>query len=91
MDTVSLGRTGLQVSPLCLGTLNFGPRTSEDDAHAILDAGRAAGVNFVDTANVYGRPLGVGVTESIVGTWFAKGGRRRESPLPGSADARFVT
>ena len=81
MDTVSLGRTGLQVSPLCLGTMNFGPRTAEDDAHAILDAARAAGVNFVDTANVYGRPVGVGVTESIVGRWLATGGGRREDTV----------
>ena len=81
MDTVSLGRTGLQVSPLCLGTMNFGPRTAEEDAHAILDAARAAGINFVDTANVYGRPVGVGVTESIVGRWLATGGGRREDTV----------
>lgn len=72
MQHVHLGRTGLKVSPLCLGTMNFGPRTTEEDAHAILDAGREAGVNFVDTANVYGQPIGVGVTEGIVGRWLAQ-------------------
>lgn len=81
MDHVQLGRTGLAVSRLCLGTMNFGPRTSEADSHEILDAGREAGINFVDTANVYGRPVGVGVTESIVGGWFAKGSRRREDTV----------
>jgi len=61
--------------------MNFGPRTSEEDAHVILDAARDAGIDFVDTANVYGRPVGVGVTESIVGRWFAQGGGRREGTV----------
>ena len=78
MDFANLGRTGLQVSRLCLGTMNFGPRTSEDDSHAIMDAAHEAGINFFDTANRYGGDLGPGATESIIGRWFARGGGRRE-------------
>lgn len=71
MDYRHLGRTGLRVSPLCLGTMNFGPQTSEPDSHAVMDAALEAGINFFDTANVYGWKTGEGVTEKIVGTWFA--------------------
>jgi len=79
MDYTHLGRTGLKVSRLCLGTMNFGPRTSEQDAFAIMDAALDAGVNFFDTANVYGGGAGHnGVTETIIGHWFAQGGGRRE-------------
>jgi aryl-alcohol dehydrogenase-like predicted oxidoreductase len=73
-----LGRLGLQVSRLCLGTMNFGPQTSEDDSHAIMDRALEHGINFFDTANVYGWRKGEGVTEQIVGRWFAKGGGRRD-------------
>jgi NDP-hexose C3-ketoreductase / dTDP-4-oxo-2-deoxy-alpha-D-pentos-2-ene 2,3-reductase len=73
-----LGRSGLQVSRLCLGTMNFGPVTSEDDAHAIMDKAHDLGINFFDTANVYGWKKGKGITEQIIGRWFAKGGGRRE-------------
>ncbi|MET0494962.1 MAG: aldo/keto reductase, partial [Actinoplanes sp.] len=55
MRYVSLGRTGLQVSRLCLGTMNFAFQTGERESHAILDRALGAGVNFVDTANMYGR------------------------------------
>jgi aryl-alcohol dehydrogenase-like predicted oxidoreductase len=78
MEYTHLGRTGLLVSRLCLGTMNFGPETSEADSHAIMDRALEHGVNFFDTANVYGRRKGEGVTEQIVGRWFAKGGGRRE-------------
>ncbi|HEX3051379.1 MAG TPA: aldo/keto reductase [Aggregatilineaceae bacterium] len=78
MDYVQLGRTGLQVSPLCLGTMNFGPETSEADSFVIMDKALELGINFFDTANVYGWKKGEGVTESIVGRWFAQGGGRRE-------------
>ena len=78
MEYTRLGRTGLKVSRLCLGTMNFGPRTSEEESHAIMDAALDNGINFFDTANVYGRPVGVGLTETIIGKWFAKGGGRRE-------------
>jgi aryl-alcohol dehydrogenase-like predicted oxidoreductase len=76
MDFTSLGRTGLQVSRLCLGTMNFGSRTSEEDAHAIMDIAHEVGINFFDTANRYGSKPGV--TETIIGNWFATGGGRRE-------------
>src|ERR671919_1274888 len=78
MEYVHLGRLGLRVSPLCLGTMNFGPETSEPDSHAIMDRALELGINFFDTANVYGWKKGEGVTEQIVGRWFAKGGGRRE-------------
>lgn len=66
-----LGRSALRVSELCLGTMNFGPRTSEQDSFAILDCAAEAGVNFIDTANQYGGNLGVGTTETILGRWIA--------------------
>jgi aryl-alcohol dehydrogenase-like predicted oxidoreductase len=78
MEHTHLGRSGLLVSRLCLGTMNFGPETSEEDSHAIMDRALDEGVNFFDTANVYGWRTGEGVTEQIVGRWFAKGGGRRE-------------
>jgi aryl-alcohol dehydrogenase-like predicted oxidoreductase len=78
MNYTSLGRTGLKVSRLCLGTMNFGPQASETDSHAIMDKALETGINFFDTANVYGRKLGEGVTEGILGRWLAQGGGRRE-------------
>ncbi len=78
MDYTYLGRTGLQVSPFCLGTMNFGPQTSEADSFAIMDRALELGINFFDTANVYGWKFGEGVTEQIIGRWFAQGGGRRE-------------
>ena len=73
-----LGRSGLSVSRLCLGTMNFGPLTSEPDSFAIMDSAHDQGINFFDTANRYGRDLGVGATEQIIGRWMAQGGGRRE-------------
>src|SRR5881396_3703702 len=78
MEYTHLGRLGLLVSRLCLGTMNFGPETSEEDSHAIMDRALEHGINFFDTANVYGRSKGVGTTEQILGRWFAQGGGRRE-------------
>ncbi|MEO3923970.1 aldo/keto reductase [Micromonosporaceae bacterium B7E4] len=78
MEYTNLGRTGLSVSRLCLGTMNFGPETSEPDSFAIMDRALEHGINFFDTANVYGRKIGEGVTENILGRWFAQGGGRRE-------------
>ena len=78
MEYRHLGRLGLKVSPLCLGTMNFGPQTSEPDSHAIMDRALELGINFFDTANVYGQRKGVGATETIVGNWFAKGDGRRD-------------
>ena len=81
MEYTHLGRTGLRVSRVVLGTMNFGPQTSEPDSHAIMDAAHAQGVNFFDTANVYGQDLGRGATEQIVGRFFAQGGGRREKTV----------
>jgi aryl-alcohol dehydrogenase-like predicted oxidoreductase len=78
MQTTNLGRTGLEVSRLCLGTMNFGPFTSEEDSFAIMDKALELGINFFDTANVYGWKIGEGVTEQIIGRWFAQGGGRRD-------------
>ena len=78
MELTHLGRTGLTVSRLCLGTMNFGPQTSEPDAHAIMDTAHDVGINFFDTANAYGGADHRGHTEEIVGSWFASGGGRRE-------------
>ncbi len=78
MEYTQLGRTGLQVSRLCLGTMNFGPQTTEPDSFAIMDKALDLGINFFDSANVYGWKTGEGVTEQIVGRWFAQGGGRRE-------------
>lgn len=78
METRKLGRTGLKVSPLCLGTMNFGPHTTEADSFAIMDRALELGINFFDTADVYGWKKGEGVTEQILGNWFAQGGGRRE-------------
>jgi len=79
MQFAQLGRSGLKVSRLCLGTMNFGPQTEEKEAFAIMDKALELGINFFDTANVYGRKTGEGVTEQIVGRWFAQGGGRRET------------
>ncbi len=78
MEYTQLGRTGLKVSRLCLGTMNFGPQTTEKDSFAIMDKALDLGINFFDTANVYGWKTGEGVTEQIVGRWFAQGGGRRD-------------
>jgi aryl-alcohol dehydrogenase-like predicted oxidoreductase len=78
LEFTQLGRTGLRVSRLCLGTMNFGPQTEEKEAHAIMDMALELGINFFDTANVYGWKFGEGLTEQIVGRWFAQGGGRRE-------------
>ena len=78
MEFTNLGRTGLKVSRLCLGTMNFGPKTSEPDSFAIMDRALEHGINLFDTANVYGWKLGEGVTEQIVGRWLAQGGGRRD-------------
>jgi aryl-alcohol dehydrogenase-like predicted oxidoreductase len=81
MEYTHLGRAGLQVSRLCLGTMNFGPETPEEDSHKIMDAALEQGINFFDTANVYGWKKGEGWTEQIVGRWFAQGGDRRHKTV----------
>jgi aryl-alcohol dehydrogenase-like predicted oxidoreductase len=81
MEYTQLGRTGLKVSRLCLGTMNFGPKTTEEDSFAIMDQALEAGINFFDTANTYGSKMGEGWTEQIIGRWFAQGGGRREKTV----------
>lgn len=78
MNYRRLGRSALKVSELCLGTMNFGPRTSEEESFAILNEAVAMGINFIDTANQYGGHVGVGATESILGKWFAEDPARRD-------------
>ncbi len=85
METTRLGRSGLKVSRLCLGTTNFGPETSEAESSRIMDMALEARINFFDTADVYGRKFTEcmrvpheGLTEQIIGRWFAQGGGRRE-------------
>ncbi|MEE1755700.1 aldo/keto reductase [Streptomyces sp. SP18CS02] len=78
MKYTQLGRTGLKVSRLVLGTMNFGPQTDEAGSHAIMDSALDAGINFFDTANVYGWGENKGRTEEIIGSWFARGRDRRD-------------
>ena len=77
MEYTHLGRTGLTVSRLCLGTMNFGPETDEAHSFKIMDEALDAGINFFDTANVYGWKTGEGITEQIIGRWLTQGGGRR--------------
>jgi aryl-alcohol dehydrogenase-like predicted oxidoreductase len=78
MEFTNLGRTGLKVSRLCLGTMNFGPETTEPDSHAIMTKALELGINFWDTADVYGWKKWEGYTESILGRWFASNRAARE-------------
>lgn len=78
MQYVRLGRSGLRVSRLCLGTMNFGWQISQEESFRIMDRALELGINFWDTANVYGFDKGRGLTETIIGHWFAQGGGRRE-------------
>ena len=84
MRYTALGRSRLEVSRLCLGTMNFGVHVEEADAHSILDAALDAGVNSVDTANRYGTAERPQASEEIVGSWLAKGGGRRERVVLGT-------
>ena len=78
MQHIHLGQSGLRVSRLCLGCMNFGPETSEADSFRIMDRALEHEINFFDTANVYGWKVGEGLTEQILGRWFAQGSGRRE-------------
>jgi len=87
MQYTHLGRTGLQVSRLGLGTMNFGELTDETASFEIMDKALDAGINFFDTADVYGGPQspdmekGYGISEEIIGRWLAQGGRRERIVL----------
>ncbi|MBM3705701.1 MAG: aldo/keto reductase, partial [Actinobacteria bacterium] len=82
MKYANLGRTGLKVSKICLGTMNFGVYTNEKDSCEIMDKSLELGINFFDTANVYGKidgeGPGIGETESIIGRWLSKNKNNRE-------------
>ena len=104
MEYTFLGRTGMRVSRLCLGTMNFGVDTDEKTAFRIMDEALDAGINFFDTANIYGWGTNAGLTEKIIGRWFAQGGQRRErvvlatkvyepisDPLDGPNDVRGLS
>ena len=79
MEYTKLGRSGLTVSRLCLGTMNFGPYADEKESHEIMDKALELGINFFDTADVYGWEMGEGLTEKIIGSWLSKENGRRES------------
>jgi len=81
MEYTHLGRSGLVVSRLCLGTLAFGPEADESESHAIMDRALELGMNFFDTSNVYGWQSQKDWSEDVIGRWFAKGGRRRERTI----------
>jgi aryl-alcohol dehydrogenase-like predicted oxidoreductase len=94
MEYTHLGRSGLKVSRLCLGTMNFGPLTPPPDAHRIMDHAHELGINFFDTANRYGMAEGppgqaakstegahAGWTEEIIGEWFAGASSRRDKTV----------
>ncbi len=75
MQKIQLGRSDLQVTPICLGTMTFGEQVDEATAHAVLDRALERGVNFIDTAEMYSVPARAetyGSTEKIIGNWFAK-------------------
>ncbi|MDX2705506.1 aldo/keto reductase [Streptomyces sp. PA03-6a] len=78
MRYTQLGRTGLKVSRIVLGTMNFGGQTDEATSHTIMDAALDTGVNFFDTADIYGTAEDKGLTEKVIGSWFARGGGRRD-------------
>ncbi|HMQ51282.1 MAG TPA: aldo/keto reductase [Anaerolineae bacterium] len=79
MEHRRLGKYGVLVSNLCLGTMNFGWHTSEEDSFKIMDRALEMGINFFDTADVYGWSVEHGATEEIIGRWLAQGGGRREA------------
>jgi len=77
LEYTHLGRTGLKVSRLCLGTMNWPWLTTEPEAFDIMDHSLELGINFFDCANVYGGKRGEGLTEQVLGKWFRQGGERR--------------
>jgi aryl-alcohol dehydrogenase-like predicted oxidoreductase len=79
IEHTRLGKPGVLVSNLCLGTMNFGWHTSEEDSYAIMDHALELGINFFDTADIYGWTIQHGATEEIIGRWFAQGGGRRDA------------
>lgn len=78
MQYTKLGRSNMTVSKICLGTMHFGTVTPEDESYRIMDKALEMGINFFDTANVYGRSAYCGRTEEIMGNWFQQGADRRD-------------
>ncbi|MEL7216518.1 MAG: aldo/keto reductase, partial [Pseudomonadota bacterium] len=93
-DRKALGRTGIEVSDLCLGSMTWGTQNSEAEGHAQIDRALERGVNFIDTAEMYpATPPGratAGRTEDIIGTWVAKSRRRNEVVLATKASRRML-
>lgn len=81
MKYSKLGRSNMSVSKICLGTMHFGGYTSEEEAFRIMDKCLEMGINFFDTANVYGGASGRGASEEIIGRWFQQGNGRREQTV----------
>jgi Aldo/keto reductase family len=79
MEYRSLGRTGVQVSALCLGGMLFGAQTDEAEAYALMDRALDAGLNFLDTANIYNRAR----SEEVIGRALRRDGRRARSGCTG--------
>ncbi len=78
MEYAHVGRANLEVSRICLGTMHFGTSADRAESFRVMDAALEMGINFFDTANVYGRSAGRGATEEIIGQWFDQGGGRRD-------------
>jgi aryl-alcohol dehydrogenase-like predicted oxidoreductase len=78
MEYTKLGRSNMTVSKICLGTMHFGTITPDDESYKIMDKALEMGINFWDTANVYGRDKYCGRTEELIGNWFQKGANRRD-------------
>lgn len=79
-----IGNHGVLVSNICLGTMNLGWYADEKESFAIMDRALELGINFFDTADVYGWTVETGLTEKIIGRWMAQGGGRRESIVLGT-------
>ncbi|MCA1974786.1 MAG: aldo/keto reductase [Caenispirillum sp.] len=91
MQTTTLGRSGLSVSRLCLGTMNFGASVDEAAAHAQLDMAVEAGITFLDTAELYPSPPDAGsfgATEAMIGRWLAARGSRDKVVIATKATGR---
>lgn len=101
MQYTRLGKTDLNVSRICLGTMTWGKQNNEADGHAQMDYALTQGVNFWDTAEMYAippTPETYGTTETIIGSWFAKTNKRKDvilatkfSPLPWARDEETPT
>lgn len=85
MEYRSLGRTAIQVSPLCLGCMMFGGKTTPEDSYAIIDRALDAGINFLDTANVYSR----GRSEEVTGEALKRNGKRHKVVLATKVHGRM--